>query len=465
MGKERIRQAPSERELYKTILDCARAIWGGSGVGHLMEAASLMSLTDDKGRYLHWNDICKRTNHREKAIGIWSLIKLAREGALLPVFGLQGVITGEFCLLPTIQKVCSLIDRTCTEVAIKALISSSGMEESIFSDFIDDESIASSQLEGAATTRKVALQILREGRNPKSEGDKMIIGNNRLMNLAWESRNDPMSKELFLSFHETACSGIDDNTYRPGVFRSDNSVFVGDIEGNILHQPPDVSRLGSAIDTFIEWINFDHGESVSVKRYLHPVVKSCIMHFCTGYLHPFNDGNGRVARAIFYWHLFRHGYDAFRYISVSRLLKEAPVQYVEAYLKTEKDRMDLTYFIDYQCRILERAINATINKATDSVNTIRQFNIWLTTSGVARKLTTIQQYIIQLLVIEPGRTMTVRQLEEGAGISGGAARKNLEKMAEAGMVNRSGGGGNKPALYTGKKSVEDIKKAIIRLTK
>ncbi|EEB5699433.1 Fic family protein [Salmonella enterica] len=463
MSKERISKAPPEGELYKGILDCARAIWGDSGVSHTAEAVALMTITDDKGRYLHWNDICKRTSNREKAMGHWSLIKLARKGAMMPVFGLQGIITGEFCLLPTIQKVCSLIDRACTEVAIKALISSSGMEESIFSDFIDDESIASSQLEGAATTRKVALQILREGRNPKNEGDKMIIGNNRLMNLAWESRHEPMTKELFLLFHETACQGIDDNTYKPGIFRTDNSIFVGDVEGNILHQPPDVSYLNSALDTFIEWINFNHEESVSAKQYLHPVVKACIMHFCTGYLHPFNDGNGRVARALFYWYLFRHGYDAFRYISVSRLLKEAPVQYVEAYLKTEKDRMDLTYFIEYQCRILERAINSTINKVTDSVNTIRQFNIWLTTSGAARRLTTIQQYIIQLLVTETGRTLTVRQLEEGAGISDGAARKNLEKMAEAGMVNRSGGGGNKPSLYTGKKSVEDIKKAIIRL--
>ncbi|EBR5102981.1 Fic family protein [Salmonella enterica] len=464
MSKERIRQAPPESDLFEGLQNCARAIWGGSGVEHIVDAATLATPTDDKGRYLHWNDICNRTSNEEKALGYWSLIKQARKGALMPIFGLQGVITGKFSLLPIIQKTCSLIDRNCTEVAIKTLISSSGMEESIFSDFIDDESIASSQLEGAATTRKVALQILREGRNPKSEGDKMIIGNNRLMNLAWESRHDPMTKALLLLFHKTACSGIDDNTYKPGIFRTDNSVFVGDIEGNILHQPPDVSYLNSALDTFIEWINFNHEASTSTKRYLHPVVKACIMHFCTGYLHPFNDGNGRVARALFYWYLFRHGYDAFRYISVSRLLKEAPVQYVEAYLKTEKDRMDLTYFVEYQCRILERAINDTIKKVTDSVTAIRHFNVWLTTSGVARKLTTIQQYIIQLLVIEPGRSLTVRQLEEGAGISDGAARKNLEKMTDVGMVNRSGGGGNKPSLYTGKKSVEDIKKAIIKLT-
>ncbi|ECC2479783.1 Fic family protein [Salmonella enterica] len=466
MAKERIRRAPQGSQLFRSIFECSKAIWGDSAAGYIAEASTIMTIIDEKGRYLHWEDICNRTNNKEKALGYWSLIKLARNGASQSMFGLQDVFhkPSFYCPLPAIQKTCSLIDRTCTAVAIKALISSSDMEESVFSDFIDDESIASSQLEGAATTKKVALEILREGRTPKSESDKMILGNNRLMNLAWETRHDAMTEELFLLFHETASRGVNDTTYSPGELRKDNSVVVADLEGNTIHQPPDVSELHESVKAFIKWININHEDDVSPKRYIHPVVKTCIIHFCVGYLHPFNDGNGRVARALSYWYLFRKGYDAFRYISISRLLKEAPIQYAEAYMKTERDGLDLTYFVEYQCRILERAINGTISKVTDAVTQARQFNLWLLTSGVSRKLTTIQQYIIQSVIIESGKTFTVRQLEEGAGISESAARKNLERMTDVGMLNRTGGGGNKPVTYTGKKSINDIKKAIIKLT-
>lgn len=466
MSKERIRQAPQGSQLYRGVLDCAKAIWGSSAVEHSIEAATMATIIDKKGRYLHWNDICNRTNDDKKALGYWSLIKMARNGASQSMFGLQGVFQkpSSYCPLPSIQKTCSIIDRTCTEVAIKALISNSDMDESVFSNFIDDESIASSQLEGAATTRKVAIEILREGRPPKNESDKMILGNNRLMNMAWESRHDAMTKELFLLFHETASQGVNDFSYKPGELRKDNSVVVADMEGNTIHQPPPVSELDESIAAFIGWININHEDDISPKQYIHPVVKACIIHFCVGYLHPFNDGNGRVARALSYWYLFRQGYDAFRYISISKFLKEAPIQYAEAYMKTERDGLDLTYFVEYQCRILERAINETISKVTDAVNQARQFNLWLIRTGSSRKLTTIQQYIIQSVIVEPGRTLTVKQLEENAGISASASRKNLEQMTEAGMLNRSGGGGSKPVIYTGKKSLEDIKKSIIRLT-
>lgn len=112
---------------------------------------------------------------------------------------------------------------------------------------------------------------------------------------------------------------------------------------------------------FIDWINYGHEAGEAPQYYLHPVIKACMIHFGLGYLHPFHDGNGRVARALCYWYLFKHGYDAFLYISLSQLLKEAPIQYGEAYLKTETDNQDVTYFVEYQCRVLERAVNGFFN--------------------------------------------------------------------------------------------------------
>lgn len=51
------------------------------------------------------------------------------------------------------------------------------------------------------------------------------------------------------------------------------------------------------------------------------------LHFMLGYEHPFVDGNGRVARAMFDWAMLRNGYWLFEFISVSRIIRQAPAKY------------------------------------------------------------------------------------------------------------------------------------------
>lgn len=80
------------------------------------------------------------------------------------------------------------------------------------------------------------------------------------------------------------------------------------------------------------------------------------LHFAMGYEHPFRDGNGRVARVLFYWFMFKHEFAAFRYIAISLLLRNAPVKYGRSYLHTEADELDLTYFIEFQCAVILRAV-------------------------------------------------------------------------------------------------------------
>lgn len=80
------------------------------------------------------------------------------------------------------------------------------------------------------------------------------------------------------------------------------------------------------------------------------------LHFALGYEHPFRDGNGRVARALFYWFMFKNDFSAFRYIAISTRLRNAPVKYGRSYLHTEADDLDLTYFIDFQCSVVLRAV-------------------------------------------------------------------------------------------------------------
>ena len=80
-----------------------------------------------------------------------------------------------------------------------------------------------------------------------------------------------------------------------------------------------------------------------------------------GYVHPFKDGNGRTARALFYWFLLKKGYALVKNISISRVILESRTQYDKAFLKTEKDDNDLNYFIAYSIKNIRIAFEKLLN--------------------------------------------------------------------------------------------------------
>ena len=98
--------------------------------------------------------------------------------------------------------------------------------------------------------------------------------------------------------------------------------------------------------------------NTNANPFIHPVIKAIALHFAIGFVHPFVDGNGRTARAIFYWYMLKEGYAAFEYLPISRILIRAPMNYARAYLYTETDDGDLTYFNHYQLQAILRAISS-----------------------------------------------------------------------------------------------------------
>ena len=68
----------------------------------------------------------------------------------------------------------------------------------------------------------------------------------------------------------------------------------------IYHIPPKENFLKEQMVDFIKYAN-DEGD----EGFMHPILKAILIHFWIGYLHPFYDGNGRIARALFYWYLLK----------------------------------------------------------------------------------------------------------------------------------------------------------------
>ena len=115
----------------------------------------------------------------------------------------------------------------------------------------------------------------------------------------------------------------------------------------------------------------------STKTFIHPLVRGIILHFMLAYDHPFVDGNGRTARALFYWYMARQKYSFVEMISISKIIKDSQTEYVRAFLYTETDENDITYFVFHQIDVIIKAWNrfaAHINKQQKETHEIeRQF--------------------------------------------------------------------------------------------
>jgi Fic family protein len=218
---------------------------------------------------------------------------------------------------------------------------------------LTEEAITSSQLEGATTTRKVAKEMLRENRPARDISEQMILNNYRTMQFIRECSQQPLSSELILKVHQTVTKETLENPEYSGRFRTNNNIRVyKNLSDEIVHTPPDFQQLPERMEAMCDFAN---GKTPGY--FIHPVVRAIILHFWLAYDHPFVDGNGRCARALFYWSMLQQKYWLCEFISISQIIKKAPSKYGRAFLYTETDENDLTYFITYHLDIIQKAIN------------------------------------------------------------------------------------------------------------
>lgn len=222
---------------------------------------------------------------------------------------------------------------------------------------IIEEAIASSQLEGAHTTRKAAKKMIEEKREPKTADEKMIYNNYITMKSIQERfKNEKLSIDVLFEMHRMLTIGAANlKESERGNFRQNSDEIVitkGDNPLVVSYVAPSVEFVKDEIDKLIAFAN----DELDKENFIHPVIKAIMLHFWIGLLHPFVDGNGRLARGLFYWYLLKKGYWAFAFLPISIAIKSAPAQYSEAYILSEQDDNDLTYFIDYHLKKIEQAI-------------------------------------------------------------------------------------------------------------
>ncbi len=291
-----------------------------------------------------------------------------------------------------------------------------------------EEGIASSLLEGAATTRKKAKEMLRSGRKPKSHAEQMVFNNYKTISAIKNFTKHKLTDKLILELHKSMTVNTLEKPDECGRFRasSDDEIHVRDNEGQILYTPPSPDKIPEMIKILCEYAN-----EKGAQEFTHPIIKAVNLHFYLSYIHPFMDGNGRTARALFYWYMLRHGYWMFEYLTISRIFLKAPSRYARAFLYTERDDLDLTYFISFHTRAISMAIGKLLEYIAQKQKEAKETTFYLRKYA---DLNIRQKELLRSAIENPNNIYTIAYHQTVHNVTYETARKDLEDLGKRGFL-------------------------------
>lgn len=388
--------------------------------------------------YLHWDQIRRRPLPDGLTLESWwvtlklSRYSLYRQLPLLNKTGDKFVVGMPEPVLIHLHHIDQEAGGKILSTTNKNIASKEHQQRYLINSLIE-ESITSSQLEGASTTRKVAEEMLREGRKPRDHSERMISNNYRAMEIIRSMKNAPITPDRILELHGILTENTLENPEDAGRLRqSDDIRVVDNRDGTLIHQPPAYIELPDRMQRLCDFANANE----SAIPFIHPVVRAILLHFMIGYDHPFADGNGRTARALFYWSMARSDYWLMEYVSISHFLRKAPAQYVKAYLYTETDENDTTYFVIHQLEIIRRAIELFHEFFSRVYQQQIDFEKLLSSSPTLRdKLNYRQIALLTHALKHPGEKYTIHGHQQVHGVVTQTARTDLIGLADMKLLN------------------------------
>ncbi len=387
--------------------------------------------TLEDGRYLHWNDI----RRREPPEGLtveqwWAGMRLARGQSSRPTELVDtGGVPFSYSLVDPVLKSLHRLDLRATgrSAAPAAVVDRTTRNRYKVRGLIE-EALSSSQLEGASTTRVVAKQMLRSGRNPRDKSERMIFNNHRAISHIKEAASEDLTPELLLEMHALLTDGTLEHSRDYGRFQHPDETRVSVVawhSDEVIFTPPPAEQIPERIERMCNFAN-DGADS-----FTHPLVKAILLHFWLAYIHPFVDGNGRAARALFYWSALRAGYWLTEYVSISEIVLKAPAKYARAFLHTETDGNDLTYFLIHQLDVLRRAFEELAAYVDETLKSMQ------TAERLARDLPGLnhrQRALLGHALRHPGFRYTYRSHANSHSVVLQTARTDLIDLTSHGLL-------------------------------
>ncbi len=354
---------------------------------------------------------------------LWASVKASRLKGTMTVWNKYGI---NLCVTSKMLRMCHEFDMKFGSFWEADNDTQSPEKKYYLSSSLMEEAIYSSKMEGASTTRVVAKEMLRKKKSPQNKAQQMIANNYATIQYIVEHKDEPLTEESLLYVHRLMTEKTLDNPVDAGRFRTNDKVVVADmVEGYIVYTPPSCTDIPEFVETLCDFFNNDNP-----RTFIHPIIKGIIIHFMLAYMHPFVDGNGRTARALFYWYMLKENYKLTEYMSISRVISKSKASYEKAFRYTENDGNDMGYFVAYNLRALEISFQQLRDYIQRKQQEKKAANAFMLAGNINQR----QALVLQRLTEEPDTIMTVKDVQELFSVSSMTARKDLTDLVEQGYL-------------------------------
>lgn len=411
-----------ERPPYITDRDLAAVMLDMSRRPDEKLSALIDRINDD---YEYWDTVkYKRCPEScSSAAELWLRVKASRISCTVLTWDRYNI---SFGLTNKMQRMCHELDMNFGGFwGTGSVIPNENRERYLISSLME-EAIYSSQMEGAATTRKVAKDMLRRQISPKDKSQQMIVNNYQTIRFIVENKHTPLTPDLVLHIHHLMTDKTLNDSNDAGRLRTNDEVVVEDgITHEVVHTPPSYEELPTFLKELCKYFN-----ETNAKVFVHPIIRGIIIHFMVAYMHPFVDGNGRTARALFYWYMLKQGYWLTEYLSISRVIAMSKKSYEKAYQYVEADFNDLGYFIAYNLKVLDLSFKQLQNYIKKKQEEKVLANTFLQLGGINER----QAQIIQMYMDNPKEVLTVKDLQNKFMVTATTAKNDIVGLLKRGLL-------------------------------
>jgi len=369
----------------------------------MMDAIDRLAPVD---RYQHWNElrlepVIQGVSHE----AWWAALKVTRLPRLRAV-GPRGK-TGFLCGRPeALDELFHELDR-CGPGQLAEV----GEEDRFSRSALLREAVGSAALAGSVVKLEEAREAIRAGRPPRNVDERVVLNLfGALVHLRGLARQ-PLTRVLLQDLHRR----ITADTLEPGVPGRLRRAGESAAQEDYLPPPPD--ELPDRLDQLCAFAN-----GAPAGSFLHPVIRAVVLHFWLAHDRPFADGNGRTARALFYWSVWRQGYDLFALVPLSPRLAGDPERYARAFRETETDDYDLTYFVLHQGEAIRAGLRAARERRDRKQGRLQEGS---RQGRVFNLLNRRQQAVICRALHEPETVFGIARHQHSHGVTHQTARDDL----------------------------------------